>query len=84
MEAAGLGRLRHRVDFLIGSVLLLGDRALTDVGGFDEQFFLYAEESDWQRRATDHGWRVALCADVTATHVGAGTSGDPRVERKLG
>ena len=51
VEAAGLGRLRHRVDFLIGSVLLVSDRALTDVGGFDDRFFLYAEESDWQRRA---------------------------------
>ncbi len=77
VEAAGFGRMRRRTDFLIGSVLLLADGALTDVGGFDEQFFLYAEESDWQRRAADRGWRVALCPDVTATHIGAGTSGDP-------
>jgi GT2 family glycosyltransferase len=43
LEAAGLGRLRRRTDFLIGSVLLLSGAALDDVGGFDEQFFLYAE-----------------------------------------
>ena len=76
VEAAGLGRLRQRVDFLIGSVLLVSDRALTDVGGFDDRFFLYAEESDWQRRAADRGWHVAFCADAAATHVGAGTGGD--------
>ncbi|HEX7459427.1 MAG TPA: glycosyltransferase, partial [Acidimicrobiales bacterium] len=77
IEAAGLGRLRRRTDFLIGSVLLLSSAALDDVGGFDEQFFLYAEETDWQRRAADRGWRVAVCQPVVATHVGAGTGGDP-------
>ncbi len=79
LEAVGLGRLRRRTDFLIGSVLLLADTALTDVGGFDDRYFLYAEETDWQRRAADRGWRVALCPEVTATHVGAGTGGDPVV-----
>lgn len=37
LEAVGLGRLRRRTDFLIGSVLLLADAALTDVGGFDDR-----------------------------------------------
>jgi GT2 family glycosyltransferase/glycosyltransferase involved in cell wall biosynthesis len=77
LEAVGLGRLRDRPDFLIGSVLLVASAALDDVGPFDDRFFLYAEESDWQRRAADRGWRVALCPSVTATHVGAGTGGDP-------
>jgi GT2 family glycosyltransferase/glycosyltransferase involved in cell wall biosynthesis len=77
LEAVGFGRLRRRPDFLIGSILLIADRALTDVGGFDDHYFLYAEETDWQRRAADRGWRVALCPEVTATHVGAGTGGDP-------
>jgi GT2 family glycosyltransferase len=79
MEAVGLGRLRRRVDFVIGSVLLVRSTALVDVGPFDEHFFLYAEETDWQRRARDRGWGVALCTDVTAVHVGAGTGGDAAV-----
>ncbi len=78
VEAIGLGRLRRRQDFLIGSVLLLRAAALRDVGSFDEQFFLYAEETDWQRRARDRGWSVALCPHVTAIHLGAGTGGDER------
>jgi GT2 family glycosyltransferase len=79
VEALGLGRLRRRTDFLIGSVLLVRSTALDEVGPFDEQFFLYAEETDWQRRARDLGWGMALCADVTAVHVGAGTGGDAAV-----
>jgi GT2 family glycosyltransferase len=76
LEALGLGRLGGATDFLIGSVLLVRAEALAEVGPFDERFFLYAEETDWQRRAHDLGWKVALCPEVVATHVGAGTGGD--------
>jgi GT2 family glycosyltransferase len=76
MEAIGLGFLRRRIDFLIGSVLLVRAAALEQVGLFDTEFFLYAEETDWQRRASELGWRVELCQDAVAVHVGAGTGGD--------
>jgi GT2 family glycosyltransferase len=75
-EAVGLGRLRRGNRFMIGSILLLSADALTEVGGFDERFFLYAEETDWQLRASKLGWTSVLCPEVVATHVGAGTGGD--------
>jgi len=74
LQAAGLGRMRQRCEFLVGSVLLVRGAALADVGGFDERFFLYSEEIDWQRRATMTGWRIRHCPDVVALHVGAGNS----------
>ncbi|MFC8733049.1 glycosyltransferase [Luteimicrobium sp. NPDC057192] len=76
LEAAGLGRLRTREDFVIGSVLLLRGEALADVGPFDETFFLYAEETDWARRAASRGWRHAVVRDAVATHAGGATSSD--------
>lgn len=75
VEAIGLGRLNRAEDFAIGSVLMLRAEAVAAVGEFDERFFLYAEEVDWQKRARDAGWRVAI-ADVIATHIGGATSGD--------
>lgn len=75
-EALGLGRWARRQDFVIGSVVAVRSEALADVGPFDEQFFLYAEETDWQRRAHDRGWRAKLCPEVTAFHVGGGTDGE--------
>jgi GT2 family glycosyltransferase len=78
IDAVGLGGLRSRTGFLIGSILLLRSEALDEVGRFDEQFFLYAEETDWQRRARDRGWAVAVCTAVVAEHVGGGTGGDRR------
>lgn len=78
LEALGLARLRRDPTYAIGSVLLLRAEALDQVGGFDERFFLYAEEADWAHRAHRLGWRHAVVPDVTAAHVGAGTGGDPR------
>ncbi len=71
----GLGRLRRRVDFVIGSVLLVRSEALDEVGPFDEQFFLYAEETDWQRRARDLGW---ACGPLPRGHRGPRRGGDRR------
>jgi GT2 family glycosyltransferase len=80
VEAVGLGRWRRqRCDFVIGSVMLLRGAALQRIGGFDERFFLYAEEQDWQRRARRGGWEVGYCPDVQALHIGAGTQGDRRL-----
>jgi len=77
LEAFGLGRfLGFRRQFVIGAVLLLDWHAIREVGSFDERFFLYCEETDWQRRATDAGWRSAVCAEAVAVHPGAGTSDD--------
>ncbi|WP_243062402.1 glycosyltransferase [Humibacter sp. RRB41] len=81
VEAIGLGGLRRRHDFAIGSALLLRRAALDDVGRLDKRFFLYAEETDWQRRARSRGWDIAV-AEVEATHEGAGTGGDPRVRER--
>ena len=46
------------------------------LGGFDERYFLYAEETDWQWRATRAGWSVLFCSGLSGAHTGAGTSTD--------
>jgi len=75
LEALGLARLRPAWEFVIGSVLVLRAEALAQVGGLDERFFLYAEETDWAYRAAMMGWRHAVVDSVRAVHLGAATSG---------
>ncbi|ARU50644.1 group 1 glycosyl transferase [Cellulosimicrobium cellulans] len=80
VEAVGLAGLRRTPaerSFVIGSVLLLNAAAVDDVGGFDERFFLYAEETDWAYRAVRSGWRHAVVPDAHALHLGGATSSDP-------
>lgn len=79
LEAVGFGRLQRGGTYVIGSVLMLRAEALAQIGGFDERFFLYAEETDWAFRAHRLGWRHALVTGVLALHEGAATSTDSRV-----
>jgi teichuronic acid biosynthesis glycosyltransferase TuaH len=62
------------VDFLIGACLLLRSSALSEVGGFDEAFWLYGEEADLQRRLAARGWQVVFTPRATAAHVGGASS----------
>ncbi|WP_243842025.1 glycosyltransferase [Microbacterium hydrocarbonoxydans] len=79
LDAVGLGRVAAGgPQFVIGSVLLLRAEALAQVGGFDERFFLYAEETDWAYRAHRLGWKHRAVPEVSALHLAGGTSSDPR------
>ena len=63
------------VDYVIGACMLVRRKAYEQVGKFDEGFFMYAEESDWQRRMRDKGWKVAFTSSGQVVHL-AGASGE--------
>jgi N-acetylglucosaminyl-diphospho-decaprenol L-rhamnosyltransferase len=67
----------------LGAVLLVRSSALSTVGGFDESFFLYSEETDLAYRLRRAGWRFALCRTAVATHLGAQSTGNS-FQRLLG
>ncbi len=69
--------------YLTGACLAIQRDAWEALGPFDEEFFLYGEESDWQQRARAAGWRLVLTADSGITHAGHGTvAGDPVAGRR--
>jgi glycosyltransferase involved in cell wall biosynthesis/GT2 family glycosyltransferase len=59
--------------YLTGACLLINCDAWNAVGQFDEEFFLYGEESDWQYRALSAGWQVRLIDEMGVRHTGHGT-----------
>ena len=63
-----LGSSPRRVDWVTGAALLLRREALDQVGGFDEEFFLYSEEVDLQLRLRRAGWEVQYFPEVTIVH----------------
>lgn len=87
LEAFGLHRLRRRagaterpyeVASVVGACMLVQRTAFLDVGGFDERFWLYGEETDFCRRAADRGWRRLVVPAAVADHVGgASAAGSP-------
>jgi N-acetylglucosaminyl-diphospho-decaprenol L-rhamnosyltransferase len=61
-------------EFLQASALMLRREAFTQVGGFDENFFMYGEEADLCGRLTDAGWRLAVCPEASFVHVGGAST----------
>ncbi len=51
-------RSPHPVDFVPGCGILLLREALEAVGGFDERYFMYWEETDWCQRARRAGFSI--------------------------
>jgi GT2 family glycosyltransferase len=49
--------------------------AVDQVGMFDEDFFLFSEETDWLYRFHRAGWTVWFTPDAEAVHVGGATHG---------
>ncbi|MSQ10898.1 MAG: glycosyltransferase family 2 protein [Dehalococcoidia bacterium] len=63
------------VDWLMGAAWLVRASALREIGGFDEQFFMYFEETDWAWRAARAGWAFRYQPAAKVTH-GGGRSSD--------
>jgi N-acetylglucosaminyl-diphospho-decaprenol L-rhamnosyltransferase len=63
------------VDWVMGSCFLVRRAAADQVGLFDEDFFLFSEETDWLYRFHETGWTVWFTPDAEAVHVGGATHG---------
>jgi hypothetical protein len=71
------------VGYLSGACLLISRAAWTDVGLFDERYFLYGEEADWAHRARQRGWQLRLIPRPGARHSPVGTvAGQPDAVRR--
>jgi N-acetylglucosaminyl-diphospho-decaprenol L-rhamnosyltransferase len=60
----------REIDFAKGAAFLLRREAFDDIGPFDEQFFLFSEETDWCYRLHEAGWEVLFYPCAEAVHVG--------------
>lgn len=52
-----------------GTALMVRREAFDEIGGFDEQFFIYFEESDLCRRLRAAGWEVWLTPTAKIRHI---------------
>ncbi len=56
------------VDWVIGAAMLIRRAAFEEVGGWDEEFRLYIEDTDFCRRCARAGWDVAYVPQVRLSH----------------
>lgn len=65
-------------DYLTAASMLLPRAALEDVGLFDENFFLYWEDTDLCFRLRSNGWKLGVAASSTVLHKENGSTGGNR------
>jgi GT2 family glycosyltransferase len=69
-----VGAWRHdrqrAVDWAVGAALLMRRQAVAELGGFEEAFFMYAEDIDWCWRARDAGWEIWFEPTAVVRHLG--------------
>ena len=63
------------VEWVMGFAMLVRRAAVEEIGGFDEGFFLFSEETDLCRRLWDAGWEVWYLPESEFTHVAGATHG---------
>ncbi len=68
------------VDSVIGACMLVSREAFVRTGGFDERFFMYQEETDWQKTLSEQGGQVVFTPAAVVTHLG-GASGKAESEK---
>jgi GT2 family glycosyltransferase len=60
---------QQEVAIVVGAALLIRTKLFTQLRGFDENFFMYFEESDLCQRARYLGWKVVYNPEVSLIHL---------------
>jgi GT2 family glycosyltransferase len=65
----------READYLYGACLLVRRAAVEQVGGLDEDFFMFSEETEWCWRFRAAGWKVVFAPVADVVHVGGASHG---------
>jgi len=90
-EFDGIGRVNHskdpqkisKVGILRGACLGVRKKMTEDIGGYDEDFFFYFEDTEWCIRANNHGWKVLLNPKIRVAHIGGASSNEFYSESRI-
>ncbi len=57
------------VDCVVGAVMLVSRETVDKVGGMDERFFFFLEETDWCKRINESGLKVIHLPEIKVVHL---------------
>ncbi len=64
----------YPVDCLVGAFMLLRRETIEQVGGLDEDFFMYGEDLDWCFRIKEAGWGIYYYPQTSIVHLKGGSA----------
>lgn len=67
-----MDRRSQRVDWISGASMMVRPEVFETIGGMDENYFLYFEETDFCRRAASAGFQTWYVPDSRVIHIGGG------------
>ena len=59
---------RRSIDWLFGAAIVIRRETLEQVGGLDEDMFLFSEDVDWCLRCHQAGWDIWYVPDAVVVH----------------
>ncbi len=62
------------LDWVTGAFMMIRTKVIDEVGGLDEGYFMYTEDTDFCFRAKQHGWKVIYNPKWSITHFGGKSS----------
>ena len=68
------------VDVLSGCFWIVRKKAFYQIGGLDEQFYIYGEDLDLCKRMWDYGWYVRYVPSVKIVHHGGASSSNAPIK----
>lgn len=71
----------HEIDMCISHFMFVRKKVLDNIGGFDEDFFLYGEDVDVCYRIKEAGWKIMWLPQCQATHMKGGSVGIRKTTR---
>jgi len=69
-----MSSLQQQIDWVPGASMMVRRSVLDAIGGFDETYFLYFEETDFCRRAKDAGFATWYVPESRVMHIGGQTT----------
>ena len=90
-EFDGIGRIDHNKDpdkitevgILRGACLGVRKEMINEIGGYDEDFFFYFEDTEWCLRAQNNDWKVILHPKIKIPHIGGSSSNEFYSESRI-
>lgn len=63
----------REVDWMSSASIMVRRQAIEDIGLIDENYFIYSDETDWQYRMWQAGWKILYLPQVNTVHFGGGS-----------
>ncbi|ANS76043.1 glycosyl transferase family 2 [Paenibacillus yonginensis] len=64
----------YPIDCLVGAFMMVRQEVIAQVGGLDEDFFMYGEDIDWCYRIKQAGWKIYYNSDTSIVHFKGGSA----------